>query len=847
MEAIRLLQGHGHRVVGLFLVGYPGETEESLRHTLEFIQKARPMLSYVWVSYYQPVPSTVGFEQAVKRDPALKPGRSNREITYLDPNLSVGTLVKYRSRMMSAGSPHAIVGFFERNDFRSQAVLRDLLRELGQAAIFVLWHDFDPQSPVSFTAMESYHRLLEEEIIEFIAQTYGVAASRLQAMTRAYPLFFKILLLLYVRRFLELDYCIMTDNDLAALEPLTEIGDLSARRVPFLIQEKGSADNNPAMRQFVASRLGKAVRYRPPSKGGGYNIGLCGIDLTVFDSLDGSQFTELLDHFGQMSEWCRDQLFLVPMIFSSARPVHVFENERYEFLPFDDFSCRQKSKVYHAIFTRDKSGVDLLYSLRYGKLNARRYLAILDYVRACACQRILEIGVCAGDTSELLLLNSRNKSVEYHGIDLFEDADEALRAKEVSLKADALAEVRARLEQVSRKVHLHKGFSHDAAVRMLGQGLRFDMIWIDGGHSYATVRQDFQDCLPLLSEGGVIFFDDYTDDAYLPDVKRFIDQELRADPALVVTVHERYVDRYRGHDYKIVSVTRKTGAAAPNPEPAWACPPGGFYFHLLGCHNPQDLSWEAPYLLAEAQACFERESCLEYARHLLKLAGPFLSAEQLLAAARGMVERGAGLEGALRILDQLEDLDGNAAELRSSGAPGLTPPDQSRKTEAAQPRSRPAALGAPPEPVAAALRAPSPPKNSPGAKQTQPRAGSPPGPPRTLGTLEWLEKAAEGALARNPADVSARIALAELLCGRSDYQRAFVHFHQAFAQAPNNPRLIASLARTCRDLGEEEAFLNLLSRLRKLDPQHVLVRATAPPPERAEDLFQGHRIYEIDH
>ena len=181
-----------------------------------------------------------------------------------------------------------------------------------------------------------------------------------------------------------------------------------------------------------------------------------------------------------MSGW-RDQAFLVPMIFSSNRTVQVLEQERYLFVPFDDFSCRTKSKVYHSICTRDKSGVDLLYSLRRGKLNARRYLGIIDHVRMTECRRVLEIGVWKGDTSELLLLNSRNKEVEYHGIDVFEDSSEQLISREVSLKADCRAGVQARLNQVSRHARLHKGLSHDVAVEMQQQGPEFDVIWIDGG------------------------------------------------------------------------------------------------------------------------------------------------------------------------------------------------------------------------------------------------------------------------------------------------------------------------------------------------------------------------------
>ena len=36
-----------------------------------------------------------------------------------------------------------------------------------------------------------------------------------------------------------------------------------------------------------------------------------------------------------------------------------------------------------------------------------------------------------------------------------------------------------------------------------------DLIFIDGGHSYETVRSDWSYCLELVHPGSVIFFDDY--------------------------------------------------------------------------------------------------------------------------------------------------------------------------------------------------------------------------------------------------------------------------------------------------------------------------------------------------
>lgn len=36
----------------------------------------------------------------------------------------------------------------------------------------------------------------------------------------------------------------------------------------------------------------------------------------------------------------------------------------------------------------------------------------------------------------------------------------------------------------------------------------FDFIWIDGDHTYEAVRQDYEDWLPLITQGGIIAFHD---------------------------------------------------------------------------------------------------------------------------------------------------------------------------------------------------------------------------------------------------------------------------------------------------------------------------------------------------
>ena len=65
--------------------------------------------------------------------------------------------------------------------------------------------------------------------------------------------------------------------------------------------------------------------------------------------------------------------------------------------------------------------------------------------------------------------------------------------------------------------------SHEAAISLLPthQGF-FDMIFIDGDHSYKQIKSDILDCLPLLAPGGLFCGHDYTWDG----VRRAVEETL---------------------------------------------------------------------------------------------------------------------------------------------------------------------------------------------------------------------------------------------------------------------------------------------------------------------------------
>lgn len=97
---LRLLHSHGQHVACLFLMGFPGETVESLANTVAFVQRNRQYMSGWWVSYFQPVPGTIGYDMAIERDPTLVVGGWNTEISYVDPNITRYDLEQARAAVM---------------------------------------------------------------------------------------------------------------------------------------------------------------------------------------------------------------------------------------------------------------------------------------------------------------------------------------------------------------------------------------------------------------------------------------------------------------------------------------------------------------------------------------------------------------------------------------------------------------------------------------------------------------------------------------------------------------------------------------------------------------------------
>ena len=194
------------------------------------------------------------------------------------------------------------------------------------------------------------------------------------------------------------------------------------------------------------------------------------------------------------------------------------------------------------------------YKEYWRKAGLKKYFGqiFIDLVKERKPQNFLEIGVFTGVTArnicELLSLINNGKFY-YLGIDLFEDFEDAISTEVVpeflikkqnfsnplkSLvynfllreKLNSLESVSKFLKKFGKNIELKKGNSLDILKKI---DLKiFDMIFVDGGHSYETVKFELNIILKNVNDNCLVICDDYIH-AEAIGVKKAVDESVRKE------------------------------------------------------------------------------------------------------------------------------------------------------------------------------------------------------------------------------------------------------------------------------------------------------------------------------
>jgi predicted O-methyltransferase YrrM len=145
---------------------------------------------------------------------------------------------------------------------------------------------------------------------------------------------------------------------------------------------------------------------------------------------------------------------------------------------------------------------------------------------------------------------------------MFEEIDEAKIAAEISKRPPPQHEVEARLQATGASVQLFKGDTVATLPRAVPRLPAMDLIFIDGGHSYETVLNDWEHCRRLMHEDTVVLFDDFwgEDAAGTDRVVRAIDR--RTYEVTVLDPEDAFVKEWGVLRVRFVRVQRRAASGS---------------------------------------------------------------------------------------------------------------------------------------------------------------------------------------------------------------------------------------------------------------------------------------------
>lgn len=131
----------------------------------------------------------------------------------------------------------------------------------------------------------------------------------------------------------------------------------------------------------------------------------------------------------------------------------------------------------------------------------------------------IEIGVCAGVNSHMLLEACKNISTLY-AVDSWAEFTDWNGVISQSMQDQAYADARTNLKEFKNRIKIIKSTSVDAAENFEDESM--DFVFVDGSHAYEDVLNDLTNYYPKVKRGGIISGHDFS----FPEVAGAI-QEFR--------------------------------------------------------------------------------------------------------------------------------------------------------------------------------------------------------------------------------------------------------------------------------------------------------------------------------
>lgn len=130
--------------------------------------------------------------------------------------------------------------------------------------------------------------------------------------------------------------------------------------------------------------------------------------------------------------------------------------------------------------------------------NKGEVAALYKYLHLIPVGNVLEIGIEYGRSTSVIAEIQKERGYKFYAVDPFNVQDNGAEAK---------AHVLSQIKKYKWNINLLEMTSEKAKAKLIGK--KFNLIHIDGDHSYEAVRLDCDLWLSNIEKGGFVCFDDY--------------------------------------------------------------------------------------------------------------------------------------------------------------------------------------------------------------------------------------------------------------------------------------------------------------------------------------------------
>lgn len=147
---------------------------------------------------------------------------------------------------------------------------------------------------------------------------------------------------------------------------------------------------------------------------------------------------------------------------------------------------------------------------RFRLKHGLRYKQLYKIIKKRKPKNILEIGVYDGENAIRMLKINSNIKKNYYGFDLFEDLDQLQLKKEIAIQPLNLKQIKTKLTKIKNvNINLYKVNTINLDKEFFKDFSKMDLIFIDGGHSIQTQRNDWRIIQNLITQNTIVIIDDY--------------------------------------------------------------------------------------------------------------------------------------------------------------------------------------------------------------------------------------------------------------------------------------------------------------------------------------------------